>query len=190
MLRVLHRSDSWYQGPVLVSMIAAVARNGTIGKNNRLPWTIAEDMRFFERTTRGHTVLTGRKNFEAMGGPLPYRDNIVLTHTPGYIAAGARVMSNLESALRLAESEGEPELFVIGGAQLYRSAKPYAHRYYRTTVLAEVDGDVCYDDDAWEGWEVTILGQGDVNVENEYAFRIELLTRVGTPRSFSVQTRK
>ncbi len=169
---------------MIVSMIAAVARNGTIGRDNRLPWKIAQDMRFFLRLTRGRTVLTGRRNFEAMGGPLPQRNNIVLTRNPDYVAVGARVASDLESALRLAEAEGESELFVIGGAELYRAAKPYAHRYYRTTVLADVDGDVRYDEGDWEGWEVQLLGSGEVTVENEYAFRIELLTRVGAPRGF------
>jgi dihydrofolate reductase len=170
---------------MIVSMIAAVARNGTIGRDNGLPWQIAQDMRFFMRLTRGRTVLTGRRNFEAMGGPLPHRDNIVLTRNPGYVAPGARVSSDLESALRLAEADRKSEVFVIGGAELYRAAKPYAHRYYRTTVLADVVGDVRYDDDDWEGWEVQPLGGGEVTAENEYAFRIDLLTRVGAPRGFN-----
>lgn len=165
-------------------MIAAVAQNGTIGRNNQLPWRIDDDMRFFIDTTRGHVVISGRKNFEAMGAALPERTNFVVTRNPAYSAANAHVVTNLEAALRAAQALGETEAFVIGGAELYHQTKPYAHRFYRTTVLADVAGDVRYDDQNWDGWTRTLLGEGARSAANEYPFRIELLVRQAAPRPF------
>lgn len=168
--------------PMLISLIAAVAQNGTIGRKNQLPWRIADDMRFFTATTHGHIVISGRKNFDAMGGPLPHRPTFVVTRDPTYVALGARVFLTLEQALLAAEARRETEAFVIGGAELYHLAKPYAHRYYRTTVLAEVDGDVRFDDSNWEDWSVTLLEECPASPVNEYPFRIELLSRRSAPR--------
>lgn len=169
---------------MLVSMIAAVAQNGTIGRNNQLPWRIDDDMRFFVDTTRGHVVISGRKNFDAMGAALPGRTNFVVTRNPAYSAANAHVVTSLEAALRAAHALGETEVFVIGGAELYHQAKPYAHRFYRTTVLADVTGDIRYDDQDWEGWTHRELGAGAHSATNEYPFRIELLERRDAPQPF------
>lgn len=173
-----------YGERMFVSLIAAVALNGTIGRNNALPWQIRDDMRFFTNTTRGHVVITGRKNLEAMSGPLPDRTNVLVTRNREYAMAGVHVVNDVESALRFAEELGETEAFVIGGAELFHAAKPYAHRFYRTTVLAEVDGDVRYDDGEWTGWDVREIGRGSRSAANEHAFTIELLSRSGVPRSY------
>jgi dihydrofolate reductase len=162
---------------MIVSLIAAVAVDGTIGNGGQLPWSIADDMRFFTTTTSGHVVITGRKNFEAMGGPLPHRTNLVLSRNLEYIANGARVFGELPSALRFAEKLGESEVFIIGGAELYEAAKPYAHRFYLTRVLARVGGDTKYFDDAFQGWQKTTLSRGEKNDVNEHAFCIELWSR-------------
>lgn len=170
---------------MFVSLIAAVALDGTIGNNNALPWQIRDDMRFFTNTTRRHVVITGRKNFEAMGGPLPDRINVLVTRNQEYPAPeGVYVVNDVEKALRLAEYLGETEAFVIGGAELFRAAKPYAHRFYRTTVLAEVGGDVRYTDVDWTDWDVREVGRGSRSAANEHAFTIELLSRRGSPEPF------
>lgn len=162
---------------MIVSLIAAIALNGTIGKRGQLPWSIDEDMQFFTATTTGHVVISGRKNFEAMGGPLPHRVTLVLSRDPNYAAPGAQVFDDLVAALRYAEELGEPEVFIIGGAHLYEAAKPYAHRFYRTVVLAAVEGDVTYADDDFDGWRHEVLSHGRKNRVNEHAFRIELWSR-------------
>lgn len=162
---------------MLISLIAAVAVNGTIGKDGQLPWSIADDMQFFSATTRGHVVITGRKNFESMGGPLPERTNLVVSRDPTYPAKGASVFDDLVGALRFAQRVGEQEVFIIGGAQLYTTAKPYAHRFYRTVVLAEVLGDVKYQDDNFDGWQAQVLLRGEKSAVNEHAFRVELWSR-------------
>lgn len=169
---------------MLVSMIAAIAQNGTIGRNNQLPWRITEDMRFFTNTTRGHVVICGRKTFESMGAALPNRTNIVVTRNPAFHAPETRVAPNVVVALRTAQSLGETEAFVIGGTELFRAAKPYAHRFYRTLVLADVPGDVRYADDDWADWSEQPLAVGEKSAFNEHAFVITLLTRRGEPSSF------
>jgi dihydrofolate reductase len=130
---------------VSIALIAAVAQNGTVGRNNQLPWYLPEDLKYFKRTTLGKPILMGRKTWESIGKPLPGRTNIVITRQDGYEAAGARVVATLDEALVLAESiatiDGVSELMVIGGAEIYAHALPLARRLYLTEVHAEVTGD-------------------------------------------------
>lgn len=170
---------------MLISLIAAVALDGTIGNNGQLPWSITDDMQFFSTTTTGHVVITGRKNFEAMGGPLPNRPTLVLSRDANYTAPGARVFQDLVSALRHAEALGETEVFVIGGAHVYDAAKPYAHRFYRTVVLASVGGDVTYLDQDFKGWDRQVLTHREKSAVNEHAFRVELWSRVTPAKNYA-----
>jgi dihydrofolate reductase len=167
-----------------VSLIAAVASNGVIGRGNTLPWRIRDDMRFFKEKTTGHVVITGRKNYEAMGRPLPNRDNIVVTTNQNFEAPGVTVCSSVEQALRVAEQRQETEAFVIGGAQLYAAALPYAHCYYWTRVLADVPGDVSVPLLDRAQWEVQELAAYPKNEHNEHACVIEQWTRKDPPRSY------
>ncbi len=161
-----------------VSLIAAVAENGVIGRDNDLPWKIRDDMRFFVEKTRGHVVIMGRRNFDAMGKPLPKRTNIVISRDPDLVLLGASTQTSIESALLFAEELGEVEAFVIGGAEIYRLALPYAHCFYRTRVLAEVRGDVLFPEFSEEEWGVRLLRAEEKSPENEHAFVIEELTRI------------
>ena len=131
---------------MIVSAIAAVAENGTIGRDGDLPWHLPDDLNYFQRTTKGRYVITGRKNYESIPPkyrPLKGRTNIVVTRNPAYEAPGALVKPSLESALACARSAGEEEVFIIGGGQIYREAlqKGLADRLYLTLIHAEIDGD-------------------------------------------------
>ena len=168
-----------------VSLIAAVAENGVIGRDNDLPWKIKDDMRFFVRTTKGHTVIMGRLNFDAMGRALPHRRNIVVSRDAGTTAEGCFVVGSIEAALRLAEAEGEDEAFIIGGAQIYALALPFAHRFYRTRVLAHVAGDVFFPPDSLADWTVSEIESGPSSDVNEHPFVVELLERTSAPRPYS-----
>ncbi|WP_444928765.1 dihydrofolate reductase [Microbulbifer sp. SSSA002] len=140
---------------VSIALIAAVARNGAIGKDNELPWRISGDLQFFKRTTMGKPVVMGRKTFESIGRPLPGRVNIVITRNPDWLADGVEVVQSLDQALSLAQNcakdSGASEVMVIGGAQIYRQALPLATRLYVTEVDADVDGDAFFPDidDSW-----------------------------------------
>lgn len=170
-----------------ISLIAAVAQRGELGRNNGLPWRLRDDMRFFAQTTRGRTVVTGRKNFDAMGGPLPGRRNIVVTRKPEAFRqeCGGQAAGSVEQALRLALAAGETHVFVIGGAQIYAAALPYAHNFYRTRVLAAVEADVFFPPFDEADWRVEELFRHEADARNEHAFVVERLTRESPPRSFA-----
>lgn len=124
-----------------ISMIAAVARNYTIGAGNTLPWEMPADMRFFMATTQGHHVIMGRKSFEDIGKPLAERTNIIVTRQSGYRVTGAFVVHSLDEALNLAQQNGEQEVFIIGGEQIFTEGLQKAVRIYLTWIHADFDGD-------------------------------------------------
>jgi dihydrofolate reductase len=127
-----------------VVLIAAVARNGVIGRDNALLWSLPEDMKHFRAATMGSPVVMGRKTWESLPArfrPLPGRHNIVLTRQPGFEAAGASVAADLDHALALAVRDAPHRVFVIGGEQVYRSALPRAHALLLTEIARDIDGD-------------------------------------------------
>jgi len=127
-----------------VSVIAALARNGVIGIENRLPWRLPEDLAHFKALTLNHPILMGRKTFESLGRPLPGRTNIVITRNPDYCKDGCVVAASIPTAIALCA--GTDEIFFIGGADLYAQAIPLADRLYLTEVDIEAEGDACFPD--------------------------------------------
>ena len=125
-----------------LSLIVAMARNRVIGRDGKLPWHLPADLKRFRALTMGHHILMGRKTWESIGRPLPGRTSIVITRTPGYAAPGANVVHSLSEALESAR--GGSEVFVIGGAEVYRDALPLADRIYLTELQAEYEGDVLF----------------------------------------------
>jgi len=120
----------------MLSLICAMGRNREIGVGGGLPWVLPGDLARFRELTTGHAVIMGRRTHESIGRPLPGRRNIVLSRRPGYTATGCEVFSSLEAAVRAARESpgGDGELFVIGGAEVYRLAMPLAGRLYLTLV--------------------------------------------------------
>jgi dihydrofolate reductase len=130
-----------------ISLIAAVARNGVIGHGNQLLWRLPEDMRFFRSVTLGAPVIMGRHTWDSLPErfrPLPGRRNLVLTHQPGWTAPGAEVVHDLDQALALAGDA--PQVFVIGGAQVYALALERADELLLTEIARDFDGDVHFPD--------------------------------------------
>ena len=130
-----------------VTLVAAVARGGVIGRDGTIPWRLPEDLKRFRELTTGHAVVMGRKTWESIPDrfrPLPGRRNVVVTRNPGWAAAGAESACSLEDALRLLE--GEPEVFVIGGAEVYAAALPFADELALTEIDAAVEGDTFFPD--------------------------------------------
>jgi len=122
-----------------IYLVAAVASNGVIGAQNRLPWHLPEDLKHFKSLTLGHPVIMGRRTWESLGKPLPGRENIVVTRTPGFEAPGAGTASSLEHALALCT--GEPTVFVIGGEKLYEAALELADGLILTEIKKAYAGD-------------------------------------------------
>lgn len=134
----------------MVSIIVAIAQNGTIGDKNSLLWHIKEDMRFFRTTTSGHAVVMGRKTFESLGSkPLPKRKNIVITRADRSFE-GAFTAHSLEEAIAMAE--GDEEIFIIGGAQIYAEALSVADRMYITRVERDYEGDTSFPKIDYSKW--------------------------------------
>jgi len=158
-----------------IVIIAAVARNRVIGKDNKLLWNIPEDMAHFKALTSGHTVIMGRKTWESLPPrfrPLPGRRNIVISRQVGYAAPGAEVADSLENALKLASTLGlaadsmvAATVFIIGGEQIYRQAMAVADRLEITEVDQEPEGDAWFPEIAAVDWEKTAKTD-----EGSYAF--------------------
>jgi dihydrofolate reductase len=126
----------------MVALIAAVARNGTIGEKNRMPWHLPEDQRHFRALTLGFPVIMGRKTWDSLPAryrPLPGRRNIVVTRQPGWAAEGAVRAHSLDDAL--AQAGAAARVFVVGGAELYAAAMPRADELHLTEIDAEFAGD-------------------------------------------------
>src|SRR5262245_13659219 len=141
-----------------ISIIAAIATNGVIGRGGKLPWHLSDDLKRFKRLTMGHTIVMGRKTWESIGRPLPGRRTVVLTRQSEYLVPdGVHLASSLDDALDLAESAGDDDAFIVGGEELYRWALPRADRFYFTEVAADVDGDAYFplnfDTFDWDMWE-------------------------------------
>ncbi|MCG9053226.1 dihydrofolate reductase [Laribacter hongkongensis] len=137
-----------------LALIAARARNGVIGLDNRMPWHLPEDLAYFKRVTLGKPVVMGRKTFESIGRPLPGRLNIVVTRNPGWQAAGVQVAHSLDAALALAAATAPEEIMLIGGAELYRQALPQADVLYLTEIDAEFAGDAFFPEVDLARWRI------------------------------------
>jgi dihydrofolate reductase len=158
-----------------ISLIAAVARNGTIGRGGRLPWRLPDDLARFKRLTLGHTVLMGRRTWESLGRPLPGRRNVVLSHDASFAAPGCEAVHSVREATALAAGS---ELFVIGGAGVYAAFMPLAERLFITHIDTEVRGDATFpaiDPGTWRMVEET---PGTVDRRNPLPHRFAVYERV------------
>ena len=134
-----------------LTVVAAVAENGVIGRANALPWRLPADLAHFRQLTLDKTIVMGRKTWESLPGLLPRRRHLVLTRDAGYRADGCRVLFSLEEAI--ADSAGESELMIVGGASVYAQAMPLASRLCLTIVHAPAEGDAHFphwDAAAWQ----------------------------------------
>ena len=160
----------------MVSIIVAVAQNGTIGDKNALLWHIKEDMRFFRTTTSGHAVIMGRKTFESLGSkPLPKRTNIVITRQDVEFE-GALTAHSLQEAVAMAE--GDEEIFIIGGAQIYAQALECADRLYLTLVERDYEGDTSFPEIDYRYWQLVAEQRHERGEEYEYPFSFLTFDRV------------
>lgn len=136
-----------------LALIAAMANQRIIGRDNTLPWHLPEDLKHFKATTLGKPVIMGRKTWESLGRPLPGRRNIVVSRNAGYQPAGGELAGSLTEAI--ARTAADAEVFVIGGAELYRQALPLAQRLYLTEIAADYAGDAAFPEFSPTVWRET-----------------------------------
>jgi dihydrofolate reductase len=157
----------------MLSLIAAVARNRVIGQDNRLLWHLSGDMRHFRETTRGMPVIMGRKTWESLPEkfrPLPGRMNVVVSRNAGYSAPGATRAGSLAEAVEATGNEGEGEIFIIGGAELYHQALPLAGRLHLTEIATDFPGDAFFPEFPPDEWRETARSQPFEEAGLTYAF--------------------
>lgn len=135
---------------MIVSIIVAIAKDNGIGKDNQLLWHLPADLKHFRTTTTGHCVIMGRKTYDSIGKPLPNRRNIVITRNQQMEIAGAEVVNSLGEAMALCSNEDE--VFVIGGAELYKHTLPAAKRLYLTKVDGDYNADTFFPEINQEEW--------------------------------------
>lgn len=139
-----------------ISLIAALSKNRVIGKNNDLPWHLPDDMKYFMQTTKGHHVIMGRRNYESIPEkfrPLPNRTNIVVTRQKDFVASHCLVVNSIEEGLSIAKKAGELEVFIIGGAEIYKVGMALTQRMYLTEIQAEIQGDTYFPEIAPSHWK-------------------------------------
>jgi len=134
-----------------ISIIVAMAQNRTIGINNTLPWRCPEDLKRFKSLTMGHHMIMGRKTFDSIGKPLPGRTTVVVTRNPELKIEGCIVAHTLDEAI--AACDGDNEIFIVGGAELYTQALPMAGKIYLTEIQQEIMGDAHFPPFLQKEWQ-------------------------------------
>ncbi|WP_234399195.1 MULTISPECIES: type 3 dihydrofolate reductase [unclassified Pseudoalteromonas] len=151
-----------------ISMIAAMAHNRVIGKDNDMPWHLPADLKHFKQVTLGKPVIMGRKTLESIGRALPGRRNIVISRNGDYQFAGAETATSVEQALSMVE--GVEEVMIIGGGNIYSQCLPLCHTLYLTFIDLDVSGDTCFPDyeavGPWHCIEREQHGQDETNPHN------------------------
>jgi dihydrofolate reductase len=162
---------------MIVSAIAAAARNNVIGKDNQIPWYLPADLAYFKRATLGHHIIMGRNSFHSIGRPLPKRTNIVITRDPFFTASGVLVAHSVEEALGMAFDAGETEAFIIGGGVIYRESMGLWDRIYLTEVDLTVDGDVFFPEIDPAEWNEISRESHAADEKNEWGYTFRVLER-------------
>lgn len=166
-----------------VNIIVAAADNLAIGRGNDMPWHLSEDLKYFKKTTSGHTVIMGRRTFESISRPLPKRRNIVISRDPsaGGLTGvdGIECVSSLVEALEKCIQDAEKEVFIIGGGSVYVQAMKYADMIYLTHVHAEInDADTYFPEFASEEWKILSSSPEMKDEESGLIFNFEVFGRV------------
>jgi len=162
---------------MIISTIVAVAKNNVIGKDNNIPWYLPADLKYFKKITTGHHIVMGRKCYESIGRPLPKRTNVVVTRNPFFIASGCLITHNVAEAVQLAEANGEEEVFIIGGGQIYEIALPHVDRIYLTEVDVEVEGDIFFPTIDPNNWNLIKETKHKSDGKNQYDYTFKVLER-------------
>ncbi len=167
---------------MIISIVVAVSSNNAIGKNGELLWHLPKDMKRFKDITYGHHVLMGRKTYESIPEkfrPLPGRVNIVVTRSKNYVAEGCKVVGSVEEGIRLARENGEKELMIIGGAEIYRHAIGNCNKIYLTLVNAHFeDADSFFPAIEANSWQKVEEEKITADTKNQYDFVFQILQRI------------
>ena len=151
-------------------IMAAKATNNVIGKDNDLIWHLPADLKFFKQTTKGHTLIMGRKTFESLANPLPHRDSWVVTRNREYHADGITVFPSITSAIEAGEKKGLDTVFILGGGEIYRQSMDIADKLIITEVHEEFEGDTVFPVIDPNIWKEVSREEHKADEKNRYDF--------------------
>lgn len=137
---------------MIISAIVAMSQNRVIGKENKIPWHLPADLKYFKKTTLNHHIILGRKCYESIGRPLPHRTNIIITRSKIFKAEGCVIVHSIKEGLDYARNRDETEVFIAGGGEIYQQSIHLWDKLYLTEVEIEVSGDVFFpkiDNNQW-----------------------------------------
>ena len=161
-----------------ISIIVAQAENRAIGKNNQMIWHLPKEFAHFKKTTLGHCMVMGRKNFESIGKPLPGRTSIVVTRNKKYhVPENVIKTYSLKEAIAIAKNKGEEELFIIGGGEIYAQGMEVANKLYLTTIHESFGADVFFPDFDKQDWNLISSKKELADEKNKYDYTIEVYER-------------
>lgn len=161
----------------MISFIVAAAENNVIGKDNQLPWHLPNDMKYFKNQTWGMTVIMGRKSLESLGKPLQGRKNIVVTRNKDWKREGAEVAHSIDEAIELAKKTGANEIFIIGGAEIFKAAMPVAGRIYLTRIHHKFEGDAYFPEVEESQWQLVQSRFCNADDKNQYPHTFQVWER-------------
>ena len=162
---------------MILSLIAAMAKNNVIGSNNSLIWHLPADLKHFKNITSGHTVIMGRKTYESIGKPLPNRRNIVITHSDTFTAEGCEIFYSLQEAVDACLEE--EEVFIIGGAEIYKQSLHAADKLYITRIYKEFEGDAHFPEFSLSEWRLLSYYRHHADEKNEHEYSFSEYERIG-----------
>ena len=160
---------------MIISIVVAIAENNAIGKENKLLWHLPADLRHFKEVTTGHTIIMGRKTYDSVGKPLPNRRNIVITRKSGLKIPGVEVVHTLEEALILCDED--EEVFIGGGAEIYKMAMSLTDKIYLTVVKGIFDADTFFPEIDPNNWEETESISFEPDEKNAFGYTFSTLIR-------------
>ncbi len=159
-----------------IILIAAASENNVIGKDNDLAWHLPDDFKYFKNTTKEHSIVMGRKTFDSMGKALPDRRNIVITRDQKWNAPDVDVANSLQEVFTYCRDERE--IFIIGGAEIYKQALPYANKILLTRVHTEIEGDAYFPTFDLSEWKLTDSTFHDSDEKHAFSFTFEVYERI------------
>ena len=160
----------------MISFIVAMDENQVIGKNNQLPWHLPEDLKFFKRVTMGHPIAMGRKTHESIGRILPGRENIIITRQHDYRCEDGTVFYQIGDFIEYCRGRND-EIFVIGGAEIFRETLPFADRLYITLIHEQFEGDTFFPELKEEDWMLVSSEHGIKDEKNPYDYEFQIYHR-------------
>ncbi len=157
----------------MISLLWAMDENWAIGRNNQLPWHLPEDLKYFKRVTMGKPIAMGRKTYDSIGRPLPGRENIVITRNQGVIIEGCTVIHDVKDLLK----RDDEELFVIGGAEIFKEILPFADRLYVTEIREKFEADTFFPKYNLSEWDLIESNPGINDEKNPYNYEFLVYQR-------------